>query len=378
MRGMTTASPRPRVREPQRDGQVVWRVTEDSLPLSHPARVLWEVSGTLDLSAFVARSKSVEGRAGRRNHSVRMLLTLWLYAYSVGVSEAREIERRTHHDFAFRWIVGDMEVCHDRLSRFRKDHRAALNALFSSVLGLLVFKNLISLDTIAVDGTRVRAWAGAASFRSEQGLASCEEHARLHLKAVLAQEERSPAQNARARSAAEEYLQRVLEAKAHLASLQAEQPPQPPEPAGPPPSGPKPRKPAKAPRPPRVSTTDPQARVMKMADGGFRPGMNVELATAGSRFGGARTVVGLLVSNVGSDMGSLVPMADEVQARTGQRPKVILADCNHARYDDIESLRREGIRVLVPEPKHARPQGTEVRHSPELDQWRADVQSAEG
>jgi hypothetical protein len=248
-------------------------------------------------------------------------------------------------------------------------------------VGLLLFKKLVSLELVSADGMRVRASAGAASFRSEQGLAACEEQARLHLQVVLEQaedEELTPGQKARRRSAAEDYLQRVQEAKAHLASLT---PPEPPPSASGEPKrrpGPKPQKPAPPPRKPRVSTTDPEARVMKMADGGYRPAFNIQLLTAGSALGGPRTVVGLLVSNQGSDMGSLVPLVESLVESTGQKPKVLLADSNHAKYDDIEQLRGEGIRVLVPEPESRFQKGTHVRHSPELDAWRADMQSEEG
>src|SRR5262249_6017632 len=159
---MKATPPQPRIREPKRDGQLMWRVTEESLPLSHPARVLWEVLGTMDLSAFVAHTKAVQGTAGRRNHSPRMLLTLWLYDYSQGVTTSRQIVRHTHNDFAFRWIAGDMDVCHDRLSRLRSTHRAALHAFFVTVIGLLLFKHLISLELVSTDGTRVRAAAGAS------------------------------------------------------------------------------------------------------------------------------------------------------------------------------------------------------------------------
>ena len=409
--------PAPRIREPVRDGQIVWRVTEDSLPISHPGRLFWEVVGTLDLSAFFKSSKAVEGRAGRPTHSVRMLLTLWLYALSQGVSEARKITRLTKSDFAYRWIAGDMEVCHDRLSRLRSEHRLALNNLYTQVLGVLLCHGLISLDLVGQDGTRVRASAGAASFRSERGLKACEEQARLHLHAVLGQqddEELTDAQKARRLSAAEEYLHRVEEAKQHLASM----PPLPPtgdapgssgeatgtsapsRPAGVPtalsepnvpsagspgsPGSPRRQRPARgkrsqrSPRKARVSTTDPEARVMKMPDGGYRPAFNIQFATAGSALGGPRTVVGLLVSNIGSDMGSLIPLVEDIEARTGQVPGVLLADGNHAKYSDIETLRARGIRVLVPPMGVEKDKAGIDKESPELQAWRKDMESEEG
>ena len=143
---------------------------------------------TLDLSAFSAQAKAVEGRAGRDVLSTSMLLTLWLYAISNGIGSAREIARRTLSDDAFRWVVGDKKVGHAALSSFRVDHGAALEKLMTDVLGVLLHKKLLSLDRAAQDGTRVRASASAPSFRREASLLECREQAALHLKAVLAEE----------------------------------------------------------------------------------------------------------------------------------------------------------------------------------------------
>lgn len=363
-----------RLREPVRDGSVVWRLTEDSLPLTHPARLLWEVLGTFDLSAFTAHSRATTDHRGRSNHSTRLLLTLWLYGLCQGMSSARKITRQLDTDFAFRWIAGDMSVCHDRLSRLRSDHRVALDDLFTTVVGQLLHHELLSLDLAAQDGVRVRAHAGAASFRSARGLASCEEQARLHLRAVLAQQDDpalTTAQKARRLNAAKDFQARVEEAKRHLASLPAPKP------------SPRPARPrarttkAKKTSTPRASTTDPEARVMKMADGGFRPAYNLHLTTVGSALGGPRTVIGVLVSNIGSDMGSLVPMLDEVQRRTGRLPTTLWLDTNHAKHSDIEQGRQRGVRVLVPEMESSYDKGTHVHHSPELDAWRADMATDE-
>src|SRR5580693_5983430 len=95
---------RVRTREPVREqGVFRWEMPEDSLSADHPARLLWQVVGTLDLSGFFRNAKAVEGKQGRDVLSVRMLLTLWLYAISIGVGSAREVARRIHSDTAFRW-----------------------------------------------------------------------------------------------------------------------------------------------------------------------------------------------------------------------------------------------------------------------------------
>src|SRR5688572_8209738 len=139
-----------RMREPFR-GQAVMRfeVPDDVLSPDHRARLLWRVVDTLELTAFSAGAKSIDGHAGRPLSSTRMLLTLWLYAISTGIGSAREIERRTHSDDAFRWIVGDETVSHTRLSQFRVGHGAALDQLFTDVLGALLHKGLLSLELVA-------------------------------------------------------------------------------------------------------------------------------------------------------------------------------------------------------------------------------------
>lgn len=176
-----------------------FEVLEDVLPEDHRARLLWRVVETLDLSEFVRGRKSVKGHAGRDVTSVRMLLTLWLYALSSGIGSAREIERRLGSDDAFRWIAGDERVGRTVLSEFRTHHPGALDLLFSDVLGTLLHKGLLSLELCAQDGTRVRASASAPSFRQEKSLEACREQARLHVKAVLAEADDPDASDAEKR-----------------------------------------------------------------------------------------------------------------------------------------------------------------------------------
>lgn len=350
-------APRPRIIEPDRSKPIVWEIREDSLPASHPARVLWDVLGLLDLSEFMQGVKAVEGRAGRSALGPRMLLTLWLFAISQGISSAREIVRLTHSHVAYRWIVGNCNVCHDKLSAFRVGYARALDRLFTDVIGTLLNKELITLDLAAQDGTRTRASASAASFRTEKGLQGCREQAALHLKAVLADvdnPELTKAQVARRIAAAKDFQRRVEDAVTTVKQLELEGKDE-----------------------PRASTTDAEARKMKMPDGGFRPGYNIQTVTVGSALGGPRTVVAISVTNLGSDMGSLVPMMDQVQSRTGQLPKVLLADTNHAKHSDIEELKTRGVRVLIPPLKSHQDKGTHVNHSPQLEDWRQDMQTEE-
>jgi transposase len=361
--GKPSGTGQARIEEPERrQGAMQFETPDDLLPADHQARTLWNVLGTLDLTAFGAKSLSIEGKAGRSLKSPRMLLTLWLYAISRGVGSAREIARRIRSDLAFRWIVGDVEVGHHKLSEFRVGYGDALNTLMTDVLASLMEKGLLSLDLVAQDGTRTRAAASAPSFTTHGSLVQCREQAALHLKAVLAaagDPEYTNAQHAARAAAAKDYQERVEAAIATVAELQ------------------KKRRPADGPA--RASTTDAEARVMKMADGGFRPAFNVQYAVAGSELGGPRAIVAVQVSNIGSDMGSLNPMCEQIEERTGQLPKTLLADGGHAKNEDIAEVRRKGVDVLVP-PKETAKSIEDLRQAgadPEVIAWRERMETPE-
>jgi transposase len=313
---------------------------------------------TLNLSAFLQQAKSVEGTQGRDCLSVKMLLTLWLYSVSQGVSSARKVERLTQSDAAFRWIVGDQMVSHATLSGFRVGHRAALEQLMTDILGALLQKGLLVLDFVAQDGTRIRASASAPSFRREASLLECREQAALHVKAVLAEAddpESTASEKAARLAAAHDYERRILEAIETVTELRE--------------SGKE---------KPRASTTDAQARVMKMGDGGFRPAYNVQLATAGSPMGGPRTIVALRVVNDGTDMGSLTPMLDQVEQRTGRVPDAMLADAGHAEHACIRNLVERDVVPIVSVPKPSKNPGPNANMEPAVDAWRHIMQTPEG
>jgi transposase len=354
---------KPHIREPQRaQGAIAFEMPEDALPASHPARLVWDMLGGFDVSAFSAEITSVPGDAGRPQLSPRMMLTLWLFAIIEGIGSARKIAKLTQRDIAYRWIVGDLHVSHDTLSAFRRNRGEALDQLMTDVLATLVHKGLLSLDVVSQDGTRTRAAASAPSFRTYGSLLQCREQAALHLKAVLAaadDPEYSDAQHARREAAAKDFQARVEEAIETVKVLQAER-------------GPKDGTAS-------ASTTDAEARVMKMGDGGFRPAFNVQYAVAGSGEGGPRAVVGVRVNNVGSDMGSLTPMIEQIEQRTGTRPSTVLADGGHAKLTDIVQAERLGVIMIVPPHDLAKPiarlhaEGA----APEIIAWRERMETPE-
>ena len=333
---------------------------ETLLPPGHAARLVWRFVEGLDLGAFYARIAAREGRAGRPAIDPKILLALWLYAISDGVGSAREVDRLCYAHEAYRWLRGGVSVNYHTLSDFRVQHGAALNDLLTQAIAALLHRRVITLRRVAQDGMRVRASAGASSFRRRESLTACLRQAQQQVERTARQvdgDSPSRAVAAEARAAREREA-RVAEALAVLPEVEAV------------------KARGKSTSAARVSTTDPAARVMKMGDGGFRPAYNVEFATDVD----GRAIVGVSVTNVGSDAGQLVPMLDQVEARTGQRPPAYLADTGFAQGEALDSSASRGVTVYSPpqKAKNDRAPGEPCRtDSPAEAQWRARMATPE-
>lgn len=345
----TSAQGPVRLRQPQR-GQVelVPQSLEDQLPAGHRARDIWSVVEKLDLSGFYEGIAAREGRPGRDATDPKLLVALWLYATSEAVGSARQLARRCEEDVAFRWLCGGVSLNHHTLSDFRVQQEKALDALFTQVLAVLLRQGLVGLERVAQDGTRVRAWAGAASFRRHQSLQKCAQAAAAQVAACKRQaDETGPQgpsrQQAAAQRAAQERQRRIEAALQQLPQV-AEV-----------------KKKNRSQAEPRVSTTDADARVMKMADGGFRPAFNVQLATDVC----SRVVVGVKVIQQGTDTGQLAPMLQQVKQRCGSLPGTMLVDGGFTKRSDIEQAGAEGVRVLAP-PAEPKQEGVD-RYAPKPD-----------
>jgi transposase len=262
---------RPRLREPVRDQIELRAVDLDSIiGADHPVRVIWAYVERLDLSALEGLIKAREGHPGHPPIAPRLLLALWLYATSEGVGSARALERLCEGHDAYRWLVGGVSVnCHT-LSDFRVAHPALLDELLAKNVAALAAVGLIDLDTLAQDGIRVRAAAGAGSFRRRGTVEKHLKRARRAVARLRRELDDDPdASNRRIKAARERAaLERKARAEAaleQLAVLEEQRKRRAKTNA---------KQTAKQ-KEPRVSTTDPEARVMKMPDGGFRPAWNM-------------------------------------------------------------------------------------------------------
>ena len=358
-----------RFRRPDRSQTSLLPVSlEATIPPNHHVRVLWGVVERLDLSAFAAKLKVREGEAGRPAIDVRLLTALWLYAATDGVGSARELARLCQVHDAYRWLCGGVSVNHHSLSDFRVEHEKALDGLMAEVLAMLMDRKLVSVRRISQDGLRVRASAGRSSFRKEERLKELLAEAQNRVEALKAQREapaagerRSGQAAARERAARErqERLTRAMVALEEVKKVKAKH------------NG------KKSDSPPRASTTDPEARTMKMPNGGFNAAYNVQLATDTA----SRAIVGVDVTNEGTDKSQSEPMRQHVQERTSEPIQEHLVDGGYVKLEQIERAEQSGVKVYAPpqessdgvDPCHVR-----EKDSPEVAAWRQRMASEEG
>jgi transposase len=291
----------------------------------HPGRSIWELVGRLDLSRYYAEIESVEGRAGRDHTDPQVLISLWLYAYSRGISSAREMARRCEYEPPFQWLCGLEPVSHRTLSGFRSGHQAALNDLFVQVLGMLSAEGLITLERVTLDGTKIKANAGGNTFRRKEKL---EAHLRLAREQVRWMEEQSAEEERTAkrkvaarRRAARQRRNRLEAAVREVERLQREKKDDPDRFVA------------------RASSTDPEAHVMRNGEGGTVPSYNVQLLTD--------TTHGLIVNVEATtdavDHHQLVPALKRCEQTLGRHPGQVVADGDYTNHGSVAAAANCGV-----------------------------------
>ena len=329
-----------RVSTPQR-AEPSWEMLDLNALIGpeHPARQVWSFVGGLDLGALYAAIQVRTHTTGRPAIDPALLMALWLYATIDGVGSAREIERLCASEHAYRWLCGGVGVNHHALSDFRTAHEALLDRLLTDSVTALASDGLITLERLAQDGVKVRASAGAASFRRRGRLESLRAEAGARVRRLKAELDGAAAASqrrklqARERAAAERE-ERCRKALVRLRDLELEQERR----------AKRDRERAGKKKEVRASTTDPEARVMKMADGGYRPAYNVQIAGEP----GSQVIVGVAVETSGSDFGQVRPMLEQIQTRYGHRPAFHLADAGFCQHADIEWAAAQGTLALIP------------------------------
>jgi transposase len=317
---------------------------EGLLPADHRARIVWSFVESLDLSELYERIRSREGEAGRPAADPAVMLALWLYATVEGIGSARELERLGQSDAAYRWLAGGVPLnCHG-LADFRVDSVEVLDRLLTQSVTALIAEGLISLDEIAVDGTKVRASASKTSFRTGEKLIKIEAAVGERLASLKQELSSDPGASSRRRQAARERAARDVQARAGraraaLERLEAERKSRAKTHA---------KDEAKK-KEPRASTTDPEARSMRFPDGAVRPAYNAQIAAAPKE----GVIVSIEVTDRRNDAGLARPMVDDIARRYGRTPDKLMVDTSYATGEDIVALAAHAggpVEVYTPPP----------------------------
>jgi transposase len=362
----------PRLRVPQRDQiDMHWAALDDMLDPDHPVRLVWTFVQGLDLTPLYDAIKAREGEPGHPPAAPPLMMALWLWATVEDVGSARRLDQLCREHLAYRWLCGGVSMNYHTLNDFYMAHCGLLKKLLSGGVAALVEQGLVAQETLAQDGLRVRASAGAASFRRRDRLDELQAAAQRRVERLRAELEDDPGVANRRRQAAQmraarERSERIAAAQERMRELEAERARR--------------EKTNKAQvakqKEPRASTTDPDARVMKMADGGFRPAYNMQIVCDPS----SQVIVAVDVETSGSDRGLARPALEALLA-AGVRPSDYLVDGGFTKNEDIEWAHANGTRLWSPsaQSKHGTdPYAPRKDDGPGVADWRKRMPSEIG
>jgi len=311
--------------------QMSWRAVdvEQLIDADHRARILWELVGQLDLAPFYECIQSTKEEGGRPAYEPQLLIALWVYAYTLGIGSAREIQRRCEWDPAFQWLTGLEGVNYHTLSDFRVQRKEELDQLFTHLLAVLSQEGLVSLEQVTLDGTKIGASASKKSFRREKTLQEHVELARRRMKEMETEgeNERISKRIAKAQQRARREKQERLESALKELEKVREQK-----------EGEKEKSEA------RASSSDPEARIMKQSDGGFAPSYNTQISTDTAH----GIIVDVEVTQAGNDYDQLLPAVERIEERAQKKPGQMVVDSGFVSRENIEGIAEEGVDLLGP------------------------------
>lgn len=362
---------KPRLEQANRQ-QIEMRLAslDELLPEDHRARIVWGLVQEYDLSAFYEPIQAVEGEPGRPAIDPQLLLAVWLYATLEGVGSARELDRLCREHLAYQWLLGGVRVNYHTLADFRVKHEQALDGLLTHSVAALMQAGLVDLSQTAQDGVRIRASAGASSFRRKQTLEENLQQAERQVQALKQINETpggaspSKRQQAARERHARQRVERVKNALKEIEKIEAKKAQN--------------RESKREDKPARASSSDPEARVMKMPDGGFRPAHNGQLTVDMN----SRIIVGVDVAQE-ADQRLLEPMLDQMEERYGRLMKEHYFDGGFRSNAGITAAGERGVTVYSPIPnsynKTSQKKPAEVlpSDSPQVAEWKSRMVTEE-
>jgi transposase len=327
----------PRLRVPHRDQiELNWSSLDERLDPDSQARIVWSLVCQLDLDRWLQDIKAIERHVGRNATDPRLLVALWVFATLRGVGSARELERLCENHLAYQWLCGGVSVNYHTLADFRSRGGDKWDELLTQIVATLMDEGLVTMDRVAQDGMRVRADAGKSSFRRGGRLEELLEEAKVQVETLKNLAETDPDELTRRQRAARERAARERQERIENAVRECDESRRRKE------EREKGRKEKSSEA--RASTTDPEARNMKFSDGGCRPGFNVQFATDTA----TGLVVGVDVTNAGTDSEEMPPMLDQLETRYDTVPGEILVDGGFASLDAIDATEARPCQVYAP------------------------------
>lgn len=373
-----TCKGKPRINYPVRN-VVEYKMfcLEEVIPPDHKARFVWNYVQKLDMSGFTKKIQSVEGNAGRPATDPHLLLSLWIYATIEGIGSGRVIETYCRDHNAFKWLCGDVPVNYHTLTDFRTNNKELLDDLLTQSVVIFIHQGMITLERIAQDGIRVRASAGSSSYRRQETLEDNYQLAQLFVEQLISEQEASPNEIMDKRKAAElrfakekedkinQALEQLEQLKKHKAEMKKKQH----------------KKFTEAEeKNVRASPTDPESRKMKMANGGFSPAYNAQIATDTK----TQVIVGMSVTNSGSDVGQMTKMHEQIQERYKESDihvKEWLVDGGYNDKNEIEKMKElnPNCKVYMPPIKSNLPESYNHKKgdSEAVKDWRMNMGTIE-
>jgi transposase len=308
--------------------QIFFRVVdvERLIEADHPARLIWEAVGRLDLKAFYESIGCNKTKGGRPTFPPQLLISVWVYAYSRGIGSARQVDKLTGYDPAFQWLTGMERINHHTLADFRVDKKEELDELFTHLLGVLSHAGLVTLEQVTVDGTKIKALASGKTFRREETLQKHLDEAQKQVDALSDPqgEELSLRQKKARERALREQKERLELAMEQMRKLREE------------------KRKQEEKEEVRVSMTDPEARRMKQSEGGYAPNYNAQICTDGKE----GVIVDADITQAGNDYGQLLPAMKRVEERNEKKPNQALVDGGYISHGNVEGMAKEKIDLL--------------------------------
>lgn len=341
---------------------------ESLVPHDHRVRAVWAYVERVNLDALYARIKAVDGAPGRAPIAPEVLLSLWLYATIDAVGTARGLARLCEEHDVYRWLCGGVTVNYHTLADFRVCHGKMLDELLTNSVATLLDVGAVKLTRVAQDGMRVRASAGAKSFRRRDTLEQNLDIAKARVAQLKELVNADPAGPSRREQAARERVARerqekIEQALRRLPKLEAAKARQ--DERG-----------KKKVKPPRVSMTDAQASIMKMPNGGYNAAYNAQFCTDTE----SQVIVGVEMLTAGADQGQMTPMLEQVKQRYGRTPHDYLVDGGYVTTQQIDAAEAE-CSVYAPVPERGKdklaPHAPHPKDSPNVAAWRARMATEE-